>query len=50
MKIKVNKETIFLRVVLGKHSTWMSKSVGINFRSSFFLSKSSLCMLFNSMS
>ena len=27
----------------------ISKSIGISFRSSFFLSKSSLCMLYNSM-
>ena len=52
-------ETVFLGVVLDENLTWkshisslaikISKSIGIIFRSSFFLSTSSLCMLYNSM-
>ena len=52
-------ETVFLGVVLDENLTWkshisslaikISKSIGIIFRSSFFLSTSSLRMLYNSM-
>ena len=52
-------ETVFLGVVLDENLTWkshisslaikISKSIGIMFRSSFFLSTSSLRMLYNSM-
>ena len=53
------KETVFLGVILDEHISWkphishvarkISKSIGIIYKASFLLSKSSLCKLYYSL-